>query len=91
MITLKTSGNEAHPVTVYPANEPMRREMASSYADIRKLLDGGYVEVAENNGRLCVICDEEGRIKDLPQNVHFEGYVGTVIIAPIGLLGPISF
>ena len=46
---------------------------------------GGYIEVVTVNSYIAIICNEEGRIKDLPYNCDVCGcsFVGTIRVAGV--------
>lgn len=46
---------------------------------------GGYIETVTFASNACVICNEEGRLMDLPYNCNFYGvdFVGTILIVGV--------
>lgn len=48
-------------------------------------LVGGYIEVVTISTDAAVICNEEGRIYDMPYNCEYEGvsYVGPILVVGI--------
>lgn len=61
-----------------------RRMVISKELSVLQQLIGGYIRIVPVGSRRdhCVICDEEGRLKDLPENVTIGNvpYVGNVMI-----------
>lgn len=46
---------------------------------------GGYIETVTVSDKVCVICNEEGRLLDLPYNVTFVGhrFYGAILIVGV--------
>lgn len=66
-----------------PGQKPYVTHISNSLENLQKTV-GGYIE-AVNMGPSCVvICNEEGRIKELPFNCNI---VGTSFVGPIVFAG----
>lgn len=63
-------------------------DIGTDIEDFRGVIEG-YVELHKLNDDLYLMCDEEGRIKDLPTNwvVNLNSLTPTAICGPIILLG----
>ena len=59
-------------------------EIPNTLEDLQKLV-GGYIETFTFASDAVVICNEEGRLKNLPYNCDFCGvsFVGTIIFAGV--------
>ena len=59
-------------------------EIADTLEDIQGEI-GGYIETVTLADDVVILCDEEGRLKDLPDNCEIGGvmFVGTILIVGI--------
>lgn len=66
-----------------PGQKPYVTHISNSLENLQKTV-GGYIETVNVAG-IVIICDEEGRIKDLPFNcnIGMTSFVGPVIFAGI--------
>lgn len=66
-----------------PGQKPYVTHVSNSLENLQKTV-GGYIETVNVAG-IVIICDEEGRIKDLPFNcnIGMTSFVGPVIFAGI--------
>ena len=64
-----------------PVIEPMFDNSLESFQNAV----GGYIETVTINDDLVIICNEEGRLMDLPMNVEVAGigFVGTIVVAGV--------
>lgn len=70
-----------------PQGEHEDIEQALTIEDLQKRLQG-YVEV-RNMGFVCVACDEEGRIKNLPfcRSINHQVFVGDLYVGKLTAKG----
>ena len=57
-------------------------ELPNRLEDLQREV-GGYIEILPITDGSCLICNEEGKLQGLPENVYFRGdvIVGTILIA----------
>ena len=60
------------------------RTIENSLEELQKIV-GGYIETVTMFSDIVIICNEEGRIQNLPYNCEIlgEGFVGTIILAGV--------
>lgn len=66
--------------------EPVGREceIENDLKTLQRIVDG-YIETVSIGNNIVIICNEEGRLRDLPYNcdvIHL-GFVGTIICAGV--------
>lgn len=79
-------------VIVQPFCQPSKQNIKNDLTTLQQQV-GGYIQIINPfNDNVCLICDEEGKIKGLPLNrqVGNDIIVGTFIIAGIGDDGELS-
>lgn len=72
-------------IFVKDPGKPAERRTVPNTLEALQALVGGYIETVTVATDLAVICNEEGRLMDLPFNCDFCGisFVGTILIAGI--------
>ena len=83
------SKNEIKVIIKEPDKQPVVTNITNSLRKFQKII-GGYIQViplgydndANNPTAIFLLCDEDGKLKELPYNLSANGYniVGTVII-----------
>ena len=70
-------------VYVKRPGEPARQRVIPNTLEALQQIVGGYIETVTFTSDLVVICNEEGRLINLPFNCEFLGvdFVGTIIFA----------
>lgn len=65
-----------------PGKDAYRKEIDNTLESLQREV-GGYIETVTFAEDLVLICDEEGRFKNKPENFAFIGnvFVGTVLLA----------
>ena len=65
-----------------PKQAPALIDVENELHSLQKIVDG-YIEVYPLSPNVVIICNEEGRIRELPFNTWMEGatFYGTIIIA----------
>ena len=68
-----------------PGRDPERVELDNTLEALQKAV-GGFIETVTINDKVVVICDEEGRLKDLEPNCNVFGhsFAGPIIFAGVG-------
>ena len=69
-----------------PGQRPRETEIENSLSALQQAV-GGYVETVTFAEDCCVLCNEEGRLQELPYNLTFCGvsFVGTILF--VGIAG----
>ena len=69
-----------------PGKKPRITEIENSLSALQEAV-GGYIETVTFAEDCCIICNEEGRLQELPYNLTFcrVSFVGTILF--IGVLG----
>ena len=69
-----------------PGKKPRITEIENSLSALQEAV-GGYIETVTFAADCCIICNEEGRLQELPYNLTFcrVSFVGTILF--IGVLG----
>lgn len=69
-----------------PGKKPRITEIENNLAALQEAV-GGYIETVTLAKDCCIICNEEGRLQELPYNLTFGGipFVGTVLF--VGVAG----
>lgn len=64
---------------------PAHYEFVENTLEAMQKVVGGYIETVTFKNGLCIICDEEGRIKARPYNCEIEGveFYGKIMIVGI--------
>lgn len=67
-----------------PGKAPIIINVENELEALQRVI-GGYLETASARNDVCVICDEEGRLKGLPFNVAVWGvsFVGPILIVGV--------
>lgn len=67
-----------------PGKKPRSVYISNTLENLQKTV-GGYIETVTLASDLVIICNEEGRLKNLPYNCHICGvdFVGTIILCGI--------
>ena len=67
-----------------PGKKPRRESIPNTLEALQKVV-GGYIETVTCASDAVIICNEEGRLKNLPYNCDFLGisFVGTIIFAGV--------
>ena len=67
-----------------PGHEPVYREIENSLESLQSIV-GGYIEAIRFNEYL-LICNEEGKLKNLPANILYRNdiIVGNIIVCRMG-------
>lgn len=67
-----------------PGKKPRHVWITPSLENLQKLVDG-YIEYVPLSTHFGVICNEEGRIRNLPYNCEISGtrFFGTIILAGV--------
>lgn len=67
-----------------PGKNPRSVWISNTLENLQKTV-GGYIETVTLASDLVIICNEEGRLKDLPYNCNICGvdFVGTIILCGI--------
>lgn len=78
---------EDNKIRVYikaPGKEPELKEIENTLESLQQIV-GGYIETVTLADNAVIICNEEGRLRDLPFNCHIFGgdFVGTIIFAGV--------
>ena len=78
---------EDNKIRVYvkePGRSPELKEVDNTLEALQKIV-GGFIETVSIADNAVIICNEEGRLKDLPYNCSLFGgdYVGTIILAGV--------
>ena len=68
-----------------PSDEGFRQIVVPNDLHVLQQLVDGYIETVTFASDACVICNEDGRIKELEHNCYFcgIGFVGTILIVGI--------
>ena len=67
-------------VRYYQHNKPMESREVQCFEELQELV-GGWVELLKfNHLKESFLGDEEGLLKNLPQNQHFPQYVGNIVV-----------
>lgn len=76
--------NEIRVIVKEPGRVPQIRQVDNTLEALQKIV-GGIIETATLATDLVIICNEEGRIMDLPDNCTLYGFnfVGPIIIAGV--------
>lgn len=69
-----------------PGQRPRVTEIENSLSALQQAV-GGYIETVTLAEDFCIICNEEGRLQELPYNLTFCGvsFVGTILF--VGVAG----
>lgn len=69
-----------------PGKEPEVAEIENTLPALQQVV-GGYIETVTLAADCCIICNEEGRLQELPYNLTFCGvsFVGTILF--VGVAG----
>ena len=67
-----------------PGQHPQQLVIVNDLHMLQELVDG-YIEVVSLSEDLCIICDEEGRLKNKPFNCEICGvdFVGTILLVGV--------
>ena len=67
-----------------PGKEFEEKEVENKLEDFQELV-GGYIETVTIATDLVLICNEEGRLKNLPYNCEVLGrvFIGTIVLAGV--------
>lgn len=67
-----------------PGKKPRRESIPNTLEALQKVV-GGYIETVTFASDVVIICNEEGRLKNLPYNCNLFGipFVGTIIFAGV--------
>lgn len=67
-----------------PGKAPVLTEIENELGALQKIV-GGYIETVTFAEDACIVCNEEGRLLDLPYNCNVCGidYVGTIIFCGV--------
>lgn len=68
-----------------PGKAPVIEPMFDNQLESFQKAVGGYIETVTISDDLVIICNEEGRLMDLPMNVEVAGigFVGTIVVAGV--------
>ena len=68
-----------------PGKAPVIEPMFDNSLESFQKAVGGYIETVTISDDLVIICNEEGRLMDLPMNVDVSGigFVGTIVVAGV--------
>ena len=68
-----------------PGKAPVIEPMFDNSLESFQKAVGGYIETVTISDDLVIICNEEGRLMDLPMNVEVAGigFVGTIVVAGV--------
>ena len=68
-----------------PGKAPVIEPMFDNSLESFQKAVGGYIETVTISDDLVIICNEEGRLMDLPKNVEVAGigFVGTIVVAGV--------
>ena len=68
-----------------PGNAPVIEPMFDNSLESFQKAVCGYIETVTISDDLVIICNEEGRLMDLPMNVEVAGigFVGTIVVAGV--------
>ncbi|MBE6691121.1 MAG: DUF3846 domain-containing protein [Ruminococcaceae bacterium] len=68
-----------------PGEKARWEEIENDYKTMQQIV-GGYVERIRIFSDLAILCNEEGKLRDLPYNLNVLGvdFVGTVIFVGVG-------
>ena len=72
-------------LVVEPGEKPYEKEIRNTLEELQKWVDG-YIEVVYPfDDQVCIICNEEGRLRGLPYNITFLGerFVGPVLVVGV--------
>ena len=71
-------------IIVEPNKEPVIKEIDNTLDELQKIVDG-YIEIVNLEDDVDLICNDEGKIRDLPFNrvVNNDVIAGTFIIAGV--------
>ena len=74
-------------VVIVPRSEPAYIKEIENDLQTMQGIVGGYIETTKLTQGIRIVCNEEGLLKNLPQNKHLPWLVGTVFLISSEITG----
>ncbi len=76
--------NDIKVIIKEPGKYPVEKSISNTLETLQKIVEGSIEAVSPAPG-LCIICNEDGKLKNLPYNITMFGidFVGTLILVGV--------